>query len=282
MNLQPGKTAVDYLIVGHITRDIIEKGFRLGGTAVYSGILAKRMGLDVGLVTSYNEETPVESLNGIQIINQQSKRTTTFKNNYTPSGREQLILERAKPLDLDQIPAEWRSAKIVHLGPVAGEISPETGFNFPGAALCLSLQGWLREWDRKGLVQPSPFPKMSSPFPENTTAFLSIEDLGFDRSLIDPLRSLFPLLILTKGNAGAEIFWQEKTTAISVKPKNEVDPTGAGDIFATAFMINYAHKGKKLIESAQAASALAAISVTRPGIEGIPTEAEIQSIQEVH
>jgi sugar/nucleoside kinase (ribokinase family) len=61
-----------------------------------------------------------------------------------------------------------------------------------------------------------------------------------------------------------------------------VDPTGAGDIFATAFMINYVHKGKKLVESAQAASALAAISVTRPGIEGIPTEAEIQSIQEVH
>jgi len=83
MNLQPGKSAVDYLIVGHITRDIIEKGFRLGGTAVYSGILAKRMGLNVGLVTSYNEETPVEPLNGIQIISQRAKRTTTF--NWTKS-----------------------------------------------------------------------------------------------------------------------------------------------------------------------------------------------------
>jgi sugar/nucleoside kinase (ribokinase family) len=183
---------------------------------------------------------------------------------------------------MNQIPAEWRSAKIVHLGPVAREISPETGFNFPGAALCLSLQGWLREWNRKGLIQPSPFPEMNNSFPENTAVFLSIEDLGFDQSLIDPLRSLFPLLILTKGNAGAEIYWQEKTIPIPVEPKMEVDPTGAGDIFATAFMINYALKGKKLIESAQVASALAAISVTRSGIEGIPTEAEIQSIQEVH
>ena len=282
MNLQPGKTAVDYLIVGHITRDIIEKGFRLGGTAVYSGILAKRMGLKVGLVTSYNEEIPVESLNGIQIINHRSNRTTTFINNYTPSGREQCILERAKPLGMNQIPARWRSAKIVHLGPVAREISPEIGFYFPGAALCLSLQGWLREWDRKGLIQSSPFPKMNNSFPENTTAFLSIEDLGFDRSLINPLRSLIPQLVLTKGNAGADIFWQEKTTSITVKPHDEVDPTGAGDIFAAAFMINYSFNGKNLIESAQAASALAAISVTRPGIEGIPTEAEIQSIQEVH
>ncbi len=282
MNLKPGKTAVDYLLVGHITRDVIEERYRLGGTAVYSGILAKRMGLKVGLVTSYNEETLIEPLNGIQIINQRAKRTTTFINNYTPSGREQFILERAKPLGLAQIPAEWRTAKIVHLGPVARETNPETGFNFPDAALCLSLQGWLREWDRKGKIQPSPFPEMNKPFTENTAAFLSIEDLGFDRSLIDPLRSLFPLLVLTKGNTGAEIFYQEKTTVIPVIPKDEVDPTGAGDIFATAFMINYALNGKKLIESAQVASALAAISVTRPGIEGIPTEAEIQSIQEVH
>ena len=123
---------------------------------------------------------------------------------------------------------------------------------------------------------------MNKPFTENTAAFLSIEDLGLDRSLIAPLRSLFPLLVLTKGNTGAEIFYQDKTTVIPVIPKDEVDPTGAGDIFATAFIINYALNGKKLIESAQVASALAAISVTRPGIEGIPTEAEIQSIQEVH
>lgn len=41
-------------------------------------------------------------------------------------------------------------------------------------------------------------------------------------------------------------------------------------------------QGKKLIESAQVASAMAAISDTRPGIDGIPTEVEIQSIQEVH
>ncbi len=282
MNFQAEKTAIDYLIVGHITRDITEEGFRLGGTAVYSGILAKRMGLEVGLVTSYNEETTVEPLNGIQIINHRSNRTTTFKNDYTPSGREQFIIERAKPLNLDQIPTEWRSAKIVHLGPIAREINPETGFYFPGAALCLSLQGWLRKWDRKGLIQPSHFPEMNKTFPENTAAFLSIEDLGFDRSLINPLRSLFPLLVLTKGNSGAEIFYQEKTTSVPVIPKDEVDPTGAGDIFAAAFMINFTLNGKKLIESARVASALAAISVTRPGIEGIPTEGEIQSIQEVH
>jgi len=93
MNLRPGKTTLDYLIVGHITRDVVEDGFRLGGTAAYSAITARRMGLEVGLVTSYNENFSIEPLNGIQIYNYKSDVTTTFRNVYTPSGREQCILK---------------------------------------------------------------------------------------------------------------------------------------------------------------------------------------------
>jgi len=88
MNLRPGKTTLDYLIVDYITRDVVEDGFRLGGTAVYSAITARRMGLEVGLVTSYNENFSIESLDGIRIYNHKSDRTTTFRNVYTPSCRE--------------------------------------------------------------------------------------------------------------------------------------------------------------------------------------------------
>lgn len=49
MNLLPVKKAIDYLLAGHITRDIIEEGFSLEGTVVYRAILAKRMGLEVSL-----------------------------------------------------------------------------------------------------------------------------------------------------------------------------------------------------------------------------------------
>jgi sugar/nucleoside kinase (ribokinase family) len=55
----------------------------------------------------------------------------------------------------------------------------------------------------------------------------------------------------------------------------------AGDIFAAAFMKYFVIENKSIEKSARLASALAAISVTRPGIEGIPTELEIQSIQKV-
>ena len=88
MNLRPGKTTFDYLIVGHITRDVVDDGFRLGGTAIYSAITARRMGLKVGLVTSYYENFSIEPLEGVQIYNVKSERTTTLRNVYTPFGRE--------------------------------------------------------------------------------------------------------------------------------------------------------------------------------------------------
>ena len=276
-----GKQEIDYLIVGHITQDIIEDGFRLGGTAVYSSIIARRMGLRVGLITSYEVNVPIEPLDGIQVINHQSKRTTTFNNIYTPSGRDQFLLERANSLGRNLIPEDWYSAKIVHLGLVAQEVSPDLGQFFPESAVCYSLQGWLRKWDLEGLVTPSEFPRIEIPLTENSVGFLSREDIGFNRIALNLFRSLFPLLILTKGNAGAELIRGAEILAIPVEPEEELDPTGAGDIFAAAFMIFNFLEGKSALESAGLASTLAAISVTRPGIEGIPTCEEIQNVKEV-
>jgi len=106
MNLTPGNTTLDYLIVGHITRDVVDNGFRLGGTALYSAITAMRLGLEVGLVTSYNESFSIKPLEGIHIINFKSERTITFRNVYTPSGREQWLLEKAEFLGMEHIPEE--------------------------------------------------------------------------------------------------------------------------------------------------------------------------------
>jgi hypothetical protein len=43
---------IDYLVIGHLTQDIIPDGFRLGGTAAYSALTARALGLRVGIVTS--------------------------------------------------------------------------------------------------------------------------------------------------------------------------------------------------------------------------------------
>jgi sugar/nucleoside kinase (ribokinase family) len=55
---------------------------------------------------------------------------------------------------------------------------------------------------------------------------------------------------------------------------NQVDPTGAGDIFATAFLIAL-HKSQDPYLSAQFANCIAAHSVEHTGMNSIPTAATI-------
>jgi sugar/nucleoside kinase (ribokinase family) len=55
----------------------------------------------------------------------------------------------------------------------------------------------------------------------------------------------------------------------------EVDPTGAGDIFAAAFFTRL-HATRDPWEAGRFATHLAAFSVTRRGLEGIPNRDEVE------
>lgn len=282
MNRQSGYHPPDYLIIGHLTRDQAGAGFRLGGTALYSTLTAHRMGAEVALFTSGAADLPLEPLSGIQIFNQPGAGVTTFNNQYTPSGRVQTLSERAPDLNLDLLPHEWQEAKIVHLAPVAREVPLSAGELFPNAALAFSLQGWMRDWDTAGRVFPAELPDISLARAHDLAAFLSIEDLGYDRSSLPELTSLFPLLLLTLGDQGAELHQGQSVEQVDPIPARETDPTGAGDIFAGAFMVDWILQGSTVRQAAKVASALAGASVSRGGADGIPTEREISALLKVH
>ena len=115
---------VDYLIIGHITRDLTANGPRLGGTVTYSALMAQALGLRVGIVTSWGTELPLGPLQSIPIINNASENSTTFENISTPDGRVQTVHKIAKKLDYHLVPDLWRNTPIVHLGPLVQEVDP--------------------------------------------------------------------------------------------------------------------------------------------------------------
>lgn len=282
MNSQAGDGPPDYLLIGHITQDQIEGGYRLGGTAVYSGVLAHRMGLKVAVYTSGASHLALDLLHGIEIIDQPGPGTTTFINQYTPSGRIQRLLDRAEELDPSRIPKSWKQAKIIHLAPVAREIPLTAGEEFPESFLGYSLQGWMRTWDEKGQISPSSLPGMSEPVRENALGILSLEDLGGDRSGLKSLQGQFPTLALTLGPQGVEIHSGSKSHVIPAPLTAEIDPTGAGDIFAAALMIFWKIRDMPIVEAARIANKVAAASVKKPGIAGIPATREIREMLKVH
>jgi sugar/nucleoside kinase (ribokinase family) len=64
-------------------------------------------------------------------------------------------------------------------------------------------------------------------------------------------------------------------------PEDEVDPTGAGDTFATAFLIRF-HETGDPAEAARFGAAAASISVGGTGADAIATREEIVARMRAH
>ena len=269
--LQP----VDYLMIGHVTQDLTPQGPALGGTASYAALTAKAFGLRVGMVTSCRNDLNLETFDGISIVRKEAQQNSTFINQQTSTGRIQHIKGIAETLTLADIPPAWRSAPLVHLGPILHEISGEITAAFPQAVLGVTPQGWLREWDEDGLISACRWTNADQILGRADASVISIEDVHGDENVINEFASMLPVLVVTEGAAGARVYWNGDLRTFRPPAVQEVDPVGAGDIFAVSFFIRF-QATRDPWESARFATLLAANSVTRLTLTGVPTEEEVK------
>lgn len=266
---------IDYLVIGHLTKDLTPKGHRLGGTAAYSALTARALGLRVGIVTAWVNDVPLDRLQGIQIVNYPSDCTTTFENIYTKEGRIQYLRQQATILDYYAIPEPWRDAPIVHLGPVAQEVEQTMVRHFPNALLGLTPQGWMREWDKTGKVHPIEWPEASFTMARAGAVVISVEDVGGDEDRISEMSTYCPILAVTEGSCGSRLYWHGDVRRFRAPEVEEVDATGAGDVYTAAFLTRL-YTTRDPWEAARFATQLAALGVSRIGLDKTPTPEEIQ------
>jgi sugar/nucleoside kinase (ribokinase family) len=270
---------IDYLIIGHVTKDITPRGHLLGGTAAYAGLTALMMGLRVGLITSCNPEFALDDLDGISIKVLPSENTTSFYNIDNQGHRIQYIYKTASNLDTSSlIPDAWRYAPIVHFAPVAQEVAPSLLHYFSESFIGLTLQGWLRSWNEDGRIMPCEWYESDFALEKAKAAVLSLEDINGEEYRIDEFSSSIRIIAVTEGHKGARVYWNGDLRNIQAPEINFLDSTGAGDIFAAAFFIKLKNTNDPW-ESARFATQLATISTTRFGLQSIPTKDEIQHCQ---
>ncbi len=267
---------IEYLVIGHLAHDIIPGGWRLGGTAAYSALTARALGLRVGVLTAHGPETTLEALDGIPVATAPSAQSTTFENIQTPGGRKQILRHTASPLDFNLIPEAWRRTPILHLGPIAQEVAAALPDGIKPVLLGLTPQGWLRRWDAAGHVSPCEWPGAEDAARQAGAVVISVEDVGGDEEQVEVLAHASRVLAVTEGAAGCRLYWNGDLRRFRAPKVREIDPTGSGDIFAAAFFIRL-YTTRDPWEAARFANRVAAISVTRPGLEGIPTPGEIQA-----
>jgi sugar/nucleoside kinase (ribokinase family) len=266
-----------FISIGHITHDLVGNGITPGGPALYSTCTARNLGVATGLITSFSRPLFRPSLfQEIAIQCQESQQTTTFANLYNEHGeRRQIIENLADPLQSTLIPPAWRAANIVNLCPVANEYTAELVHLFDNALIGVCPQGWMRRWDKNGRVFKKDWDTFTEVLPSATAVFFSEEDVADPAKTVETYLPYTQMVVVTRGKRGASVFCQDGESHAPAFPAVEVDPTGAGDVFATAFLINY-FDTRNPQEALRFANCVASFVVEKEGIYGIPLREDVQ------
>lgn len=266
----------DFVVIGHAVRDLVPGGWRPGGTVTFAAVQAHRLGMSVGILTRTAGDIHAADLFPFaQVIDHPSPVTTCFENVYTTGRRDQHIRAVADPILREDVPEAWRDAPIALLGPVYRELEPAFAMAFgAGTLVGVSAQGWLRSLDEEQRVVHTPW--QGPPFWTGCRVlFVSDEDLADGREQLEAWTADVPLVAMTESWRGARVYSDGRWRRMEAFPEVEVDPTGAGDTFATAFLIRLLETGD-VEQAARFGAAAASLSVGGVAAEAIPTRAEIE------
>lgn len=267
----------DFLVIGHVAKDLTDEGYRPGGTVVYSALTARNLGRRVGVITSAGPDLDLgHILEDIEVVCLSSPVTTTFRNIYEEGGRRQYVHAVAEGIEPGDVPLAWRQVPIVHLGPIAGEIAGDMIDLFPSSLLGLTPQGWLRRWDQQGRVSPRRWTEAGKLLARVDVLILSEDDLAGDARTLRSQLGVPRVTVVTEGAQGATVHHQRERFRFPARQATAVDPTGAGDIFAAGFLVRLAETDDPH-EAARFANVAASLSVERVGIASVPNRAQIEA-----
>jgi sugar/nucleoside kinase (ribokinase family) len=279
--------APDFVAIGHATRDLLPSGsWRLGGTVTFAALTAQRLGLRAAVLTSGPPDLLAAlraTLPDVALACLPAPDATTYENVYAGGLRTQYLRSRAASISARDLPAAWREARIALLAPLADEVEHALAAAFPHALVAATPQGWLRRWDASGRVTPGSLDNAESLLPHLRALILSREDLlapdtadgGSADDQIMAWAGVVPLVVVTLGPDGALLYRDSGAPeSFPGYPARELDPTGAGDVFAAAFLcaLDATSDPRAAVDFANRAAAL---SVEHPGADGIPTRADI-------
>lgn len=270
----------DFLAVGTITKDLLGNGkTTIGGTVTYAAVTAHNLGMRTGIVARADDTFDLSPLRdrGIEILRLPAAQTTTFTNLYNNGRRLQYISAVAGPIEPDDIPAEWREARVVHLGPLAQDLPASVACLYGDRLLGVTPQGYMRQWGADGLINAVPWADPEHVLRCSDVLVYSVDDVAGDERLIRYYGTLVDTMIVTQNRHGATVYrrGEQHPHHFPAFVTTEVDPTGAGDVFCAAYLVRLAETGDPYA-SCRFANCVASFSVEGVGISTIPTRAQVE------
>lgn len=269
------------VIVGHITFDKIEvmgeEIFSLGGPPIYMGLLLRRLGAEVSLLTRFGADLGDEKLSwiirsGLKLEgNPLSNRPTTkFLITIREEGRDLILLDRCEDI-IDEIP----EADLLLINPVAGEFGPhkrgEASFTY------IDPQGFLRRF-HGGKMKLYPNRELLEAPPDAIK--VDLEELqvltGTENSsegVMELHRKGVKEVILTLGARGTILSLGKRAYFIPARKVEVFDGVGMGDLLGAGY--SYGRMMGGPLYGLALGYAAATLYADRRALEKIPTKDEL-------
>jgi len=255
-----------------------------GGTATYASLALRALGLDVALLGATGRDhadmlrSPLADagvdLRGLGTAD--SGPSTAYHLDYlgTPPVRRVRLTHRGPTLGPADLPALPPGASFVHVGAVAGEVLPGAvrGLAAWGLPMGIDLHA-LRLFSTDGSVRLGSAVESGIDFACFDTVKGSVDEIrAFDPDAPDvdaAMRAIARLgvrhVFATDGAAGARMASGGDIVSIPAFPVEEVDATGAGDVFLAGFLFGRHARGESPFEAALFGAATASFVVEGPG-----------------
>ncbi|MCU1370304.1 MAG: PfkB domain protein [Ilumatobacteraceae bacterium] len=257
-----------YVAIGSICWDEVAGERRLGGSVLFSGLVALAAGWDVRVITAGTAELEAAaqaSLPGVEVIVQPSEHDTVMAFPADAELGPKAVPTVADPIDIAAAATHLAAATVVHLAPIMGEVTPELVAAVASAPFIgLTPQGLLRT-RRPGTHELDLLEQPGTWWADSTSAVvLSEAEYARMPGLRAGSRSA---LAVTRGDRGCHGWCDGEEVdlpGIDVGPVAPTGTIGAGDVFASALFLALA-QGLPFAEAMDRANRRAAAHVaTRP------------------
>jgi len=260
----------DVAVVGHFSVDTILLPTRklpftvLGGAATYTSFIVKYLDAAASIISKVGASFPQAYLwwleqEGIDISGvskHPDEPTTGFELAYSSDFVERTLKLKGKgpALTIEDIPQDFH-AKVVHLAPIANEISYEVAEQIKQSTDTLSLdpQGLLRSFDDVGNVSDKAVVdnRIFSLINIYKSSQNEIYALTGETELKPAIRAIHDVgvetVIVTMGAKGSVLSVEgAQYTVVACPSQVLVDPTGAGDVFIGGFLTEYLRQKESL------------------------------------
>jgi len=275
----------NFITAGLISFDeIIIEDYKIksfGGSVIYSSIQAKKLNIEPLIVSLVGEEEFdmlkkfLENFNiPLNEIKKYKGKTLSFKNYYNEKRKQYVENFKEFKISLDKFNSE-----ILHLGPILNEIDlnefKKYRKNFK--IISLDLQGFCRKVENNKILYVSP---SLENIEEIDVIKMDFEELllinkDFEEAVKIIHDKKVKYILITLGYKGSFLYYDNNLFYIPpFKPKKVLDPTGAGDVYLTSFVISL-YLEKDPVYSSLFASCASSFVVEDFGTNSIATYEEI-------